>query len=73
MQKQLISLCLCILAVCSACEKGRFLMPTSGGRAYEVLIVGADTDAVNIIAEGLRSLEMAALPQAEKTFDVSVI
>jgi hypothetical protein len=48
-------------------------MPTSGGRAYEVLIVGADTDAVNIIAEGLRSLEMAALPQAEKTFDVSVI
>lgn len=58
---------------CLSCGKGQGFMPTSGGRAYEVLVMGSDTAAVATVAEALRNLTMMALPQQESTFDVSAI
>lgn len=49
------------------------MMPTSGGRPYEVLVVGSDTAAVKTVADALQGLEMTALPQPEPVFDVSAI
>lgn len=67
-------LCLLFLAACilSACHRSD-VIPTSGGRSYEVLVTGADAAAVNAVAEALRSIPMPGLPQDEPAFDVSVL
>jgi hypothetical protein len=51
----------------SACDERRGLLPTSGGKSYEVLVV-ADRD--NIVANTL-SADVEGLPQPEPCFDVS--
>ena len=49
------------------------LMPTSGGRSYEVLVTGPDREATAIVAEALSAIKMEGLPQVESTFDVSTL
>lgn len=56
-----------LLLLC-ACE-GNELVPKSGGRLYEVLVVG---DRANIL-RGILTKDMQALPQPEPMFDVSSV
>lgn len=54
----------------TACgERGRTLLPPSGGRLYEVLLVG---DRDDIVRDALQQ-DTPGLPQAEPQFDVSAI
>ena len=59
--------------VCTGCSNGNGLTPRSGGRPYEVLVIGADSEAVAMVAGSLRDLKMEGLPQQEAVFDVSTI
>ena len=65
--------CLAAVLACIACSADNSLMPDSGGRPYEVLVTGADSEAVALVAEALRQVEMAGLPQHEPSFDVSTL
>ena len=56
----------------AACNRSS-LLPTSGGRSYEVLVTGPDHEAVQSMAEALRSITLTALPQEEVAFDVSTL
>lgn len=62
----LAAMCLLLL---SSCDDRKGLLPPSGGRLYEVLLVG-DTD--NIVRNVLQA-DVPGLPQAEPQFDVSGI
>jgi len=73
MKGSAIAMWAAMLLAVEACTSGHDLMPTSGGRPYEVLVVGADSQAVAVVADGLRTLTMEGLPQPEKVFDVSAI
>ena len=73
MRKLLVRLCCLLVALFGACADGTGLMPNSGGRPYEVLVVGADAAAVGMVAEGLRAQVMEALPQQEPLFSVSAV
>ena len=73
MSRSLLSLGLCLLMVCTGCSNGNGLTPRSGGRPYEVLVIGADSEAVAMVAGSLRDLKMEGLPQQEAVFDVSTI
>lgn len=57
------------VALVSGCADGDALMPRSGGRAYEVLVVG---DADSLVARALKA-PMDGLPQTEPLFDVSTV
>ena len=72
MKSKLQAVCLWALLACTGCSGSGSMMPTSGGSAYEVLVVGADADAVRIVADGLKACTMQGLPQPEPAFDVSV-
>lgn len=53
----------------SSCDGGGGVMPSSGGRLYEVLLVG-DKDG---IVDSVLTLDTPGLPQGEPLFDVSTI
>ncbi len=53
----------------SACNDTRSLLPKSGGKPYEVLVVG---DTLGIIKNAL-SIDTEGLPQREPQFDVSAV
>ncbi len=57
-----------VLLVCS-CDQRRGLLPPSGGKLYEVLLVGDSAD----IVKGALQADMPGLPQSEPQFDVSSI
>lgn len=57
-----------VLLVCS-CNERRGLLPPSGGKLYEVLLVG---DSADIVKDALQA-DMPGLPQSEPQFDVSSI
>ncbi len=57
-----------VLLVCS-CDSRRGLLPPSGGKLYEVLLVGDSAD----IVKGALQADMPGLPQSEPQFDVSSI
>ena len=59
-----------LLTLLLACGRSS-VIPTSGGRSYEVLVTGPDQQAVTMVAEALREVKMEGLPQVESTFDVS--
>ena len=73
MKSKVHAVCLWTLLACIGCTGSGSLMPTSGGRPYEVVVVGADADAVNIVADGLKACTMQGLPQPEPSFDVSAV
>lgn len=73
MSRSLLSLGLCLLMVCAGCSNGNGLTPRSGGRPYEVLVIGANSEAVAMVVGSLRDLKMEGLPQQEAVFDVSTI
>ncbi len=56
----------------TACNDNSGLQPTSGGKPFEVLVIGTDTTAVNTMRNALTALTETALPQPEPSFDVSV-
>lgn len=62
---------LCLL-VLTACNDNSGMQPASGGKPYEVLVLGTDTAAVNTVRDALTALTETALPQQEPSFDVSV-
>ncbi len=55
-----------VLLFCS-CDNRRGLLPPSGGKLYEVLLVGDSAD----IVRGALQADMPGLPQGEPQFDVS--
>lgn len=57
-----------VLLVCS-CDNRKGLLPPSGGKLYEVLLVGDSSD----IVKGALQADMPGLPQGEPQFDVSSI
>lgn len=65
--------CLFLIAICctllSACDDRHSLLPPSGGKLYEVLVVG-DSDG---IVQGVLRQDAPGLPQSEPMFDVSTI
>lgn len=71
MTPRLTAIGLLIMLVMTACNKNE--QPTSGGRAYEVLVTGSDRQAVDATTVLLRSIAAEALPQREPAFDVSSI
>lgn len=58
---------LCAVTLLTACNGRRGLQPSSGGRPYEVLVVG---DRDSTVARAL-SEDVPGLPQPEPAFDVS--
>ncbi len=70
------SVCACLViaaAVTCSCGDGvsRSMLPKSGGRPYEILIVSADKASGEII-DSVLSQDVVGLPQAEPCFDVSL-
>ena len=57
-----------VMLFCS-CNERRGLLPPSGGKLYEVLLVGDSAD----IVKGALQADMPGLPQGEPQFDVSSI
>lgn len=57
-----------VMLVCS-CDERRGMLPPSGGKLYEVLLVGDSAD----IVKGALQTDMPGLPQGEPQFDVSSI
>ena len=49
------------------------LLPSSGGRCYEVLVTGPNHTAIETTAKALRSLKTEGLPREEEAFDVSTL
>jgi len=63
----------CLILLTFACSNNRnSLLPQSGGKAYEVLLVSEDTAVGNRVLEILQT-DAEGLPQAEPSFDVSMI
>ena len=52
-----------------SCHERRGLLPPSGGKLYEVLLVGDSAD----IVRGVLQTDMPGLPQSEPQFDVSSV
>ncbi len=64
-----ILLALSIVLLFSSCDERRGLLPPSGGKLYEVLLVG---DSADIVRTALQA-DMPGLPQSEPQFDVSSV
>jgi len=61
-----------VFAALSACNGGSAsLLPDSGGRPYEVLVVASD-NAAGLLLDSVLSQDTPCLPQAEPMFDVSL-
>mgnify|MGYP005940096695 CR=1 FL=1 len=68
----LLWLTLALAALCSCSGGPQSLLPKSGGRPYEVLLVASDRQCAAII-DSVLSQDMPSLPQSEPMFDVSLI
>ncbi len=66
---KVILLALSIVLLFSSCDERRGLLPPSGGKLYEVLLVG---DSADIVRTALQA-DMPGLPQSEPQFDVSSV
>lgn len=76
MLKRTANVLLCLLTVIcllNSCTDKAPLQPRSGGAPYEVLVVGADSSSVTIVASALKSMTMEGLPQREAIFDVTAV
>lgn len=61
-----------IVALCSCSGGPQSLLPKSGGRPYEVLLVASDRRCA-AVADSVLTQDMPLLPQREPMFDVSLI
>lgn len=61
-----------IMALCSCSGGPQSLLPKSGGRPYEVLLVASDRRCA-AVADSVLTQDMPLLPQREPMFDVSLI
>lgn len=61
-----------ILALCSCSGGPQSLLPKSGGRPYEVLLVASDRRCTAVV-DSVLTQDMPSLPQREPMFDVSLI
>lgn len=68
-------LAVCVLTVVAAllcsCDSAVSMLPKSGGRPYEVLVVASDRANAHLL-DSMLSQDAAGLPQAEPMFDVSL-
>ncbi len=55
----------------TGCEDAGGLKPKSGGRPYDVVVTGGDTEAVAAMGDILRSITVEGLPQREEAFRVT--
>lgn len=70
--RRILSACMVSsLMLCSCGDKANPLLPRSGGRPYEVLVVTADKASASIM-DSILTQNTPGLPQAEPMFDVSV-
>lgn len=60
------------VALCSCSGGPQSLLPKSGGRPYEVLLVASDRRCA-AVADSVLTQDMPSLPQREPMFDVSLI
>lgn len=67
MRDVVLFLCLLLLASCDG--RGGSMVPPSGGKLFETLLVG---DSNDIVKDALQT-DMPGLPQREPQFDVSSI
>lgn len=68
----LLWLTLALAALCSCSGGPQSLLPKSGGRPYEVMLVASDRQCAAIV-DSVLSQDMPSLPQSEPMFDVSLI
>lgn len=61
-----------IVALCSCSGGPQSLLPKSGGRPYEVLLVASDSRCAAVV-DSVLTQDMPSLPQSEPMFDVSLI
>lgn len=61
-----------IVALCSCSDGPQSLLPKSGGRPYEVLLVASDSRCAAVV-DSVLTQDMPSLPQSEPMFDVSQI
>lgn len=61
-----------IVALCSCSGGPQSLLPKSGGRPYEVLLVASDRRCAAVV-DSVLTQDMPLLPQREPMFDVSLI
>ena len=61
-----------IVALCSCSGGPQSLLPKSGGRPYEVLLVASDSRCAAVV-DSVLTQDMPSLPQREPMFDVSLI
>ena len=61
-----------IAALCSCSDGPQSLLPKSGGRPYEVLLVASDSRCAAVV-DSVLTQDMPSLPQSEPMFDVSQI
>lgn len=61
-----------IVALCSCSGGPQSLLPKSGGRPYEVLLVSSDSRCAAVV-DSVLTQDMPSLPQSEPMFDVSQI
>lgn len=71
MMKQLPLIFMVVVLFNSCKDSGNLLLPKSGGRPYEILIMASDSLCRNLM-DSILSADVAALPQSEPCFDVSV-
>ena len=61
-----------IVALCSCSGGPQSLLPKSGGRPYEILLVASDRRCAAVV-DSVLTQDMPSLPQREPMFDVSLI
>ena len=68
----LVACLLCVAAALCSCDGGNSVLPKSGGRPYEVLLVAEGDGAAGRLLEKGLSKDVPGLPQCEPMFDVSL-
>lgn len=71
MRRALACFFMAVTLLCSCKDGGNALLPKSGGRPYEVLVVAA-SDATGTLIKGVLTADAEGLPQSEPLLDVSM-
>lgn len=68
---KILMLAMAALTLCACKDGSGPLLPKSGGRPYEVLVIATDS-ACKAVMDSLLSQDMPGLPQSEPLFDTSI-